>query len=102
MKNGRLKISITYLFLALFLSMKMVGLHVLSHTNDNDHALHCTICDHVIAHNLTPAITPDLQDFTLETVDFFVWEEVSKNYNFIISSTIASDQLFSRPPPSLL
>lgn len=102
MKNVRLRNSIAYLFLVLFLSMKMVGLHVLSHTNDNHHALHCTVCDHAIAHNLTPAITPDLQDFNIETTDFFVRTELIKSYDYIISSTIATDQLFSRPPPPLL
>lgn len=102
MKNGRLKNSITCLFLVLFISMKMAGLHVLSHTNDKDHAIHCTICDHAITHNLTPALTPDLQDFTIENTEPIVQREIIKNYNFIISSTIATDQLFSRPPPFLL
>ncbi|MCX2678375.1 hypothetical protein OOZ15_00330 [Galbibacter sp. EGI 63066] len=102
MKNGRLKNSITSLFLVLFISMKMTGLHVLSHTNDKDHAIHCTICDHAITHNLTPALTPDLQDFTIENTEPIVQGEITKNYNFIALSNLASGQLFSRPPPSLL
>ena len=82
--------------------MKMAGLHVLSHSNDKDHALHCVVCDHAIAHNLTPALTPDLQDFEIKNTEFIVQKEIVTNYSFIISSTIASDQLFSRPPPFLL
>ncbi|MEZ4970592.1 MAG: hypothetical protein R2814_13240 [Flavobacteriaceae bacterium] len=102
MKNGRLKNSITYLFLALFLSMKMVGLHVLSHTDDKDHAIHCTICDHAISNNLTPALAPELQDFTITNTEPIFQNGIIENYHFIISNTIATDQLFSRPPPSLL
>ncbi len=102
MKHGRLKNSITYLLLVLFISMKMAGLHVLSHTNDKDHAVHCTICDHAITNNLTPALTPDSQDFIIENTEPIVQSEITENYSFIISSTIATDQLFSRPPPFLL
>tara|TARA_R110002049_G_scaffold47596_2_gene137108 strand:- start:267631 stop:267879 length:249 start_codon:yes stop_codon:yes gene_type:complete len=82
--------------------MKMAGLHVLSHTNDKDHAVHCTICDHAITNNLTPALTPDSQDFIIENTEPIVQSEITENYSFIISSTIATDQLFSRPPPFLL
>ncbi len=99
MKVSSLKNSITYLFLALFLTMKMAGFHVLLHADDKDHALHCVVCDHAIAHNLTPALIPDLQDFKIENTEPIVQREVTKNYNFIISSIITSDQLFSRPPP---
>lgn len=102
MKNGRLKNSITFLLLALFVSMKAVGLHALSHANDKDHAVHCTICDHAIANDLTPVLAPDSQDFAIENTEPTVQKEIIRNYNFIISSTIAKDQLFSRPPPFLL
>jgi len=102
MKNGLLKSSITSLFLLLFLSMKMVGFHVLLHTDDKDHALHCSVCDHAIAHNLTPAISPDLQDFKFENPEFIVRKESIKNYHFITLSKLALGQLFSRPPPSLV
>lgn len=102
MKISRLKNSITLFFLALFLMMKMGGLHVLVHTDDSDHDLDCIICDHTITHNLTPILNPDLQDFSIENIKFLVQIETAKNYTFIISSTIASYQLFSRPPPFLL
>lgn len=102
MKNGRLKNGLAYILFVLFLSMKMTGLHVLSHTDDKDHALHCTICDHAVAHNLTPALTPDIPDFTIENTELIAREETTNTYGFIVSNTIASDQLFSRPPPFLL
>ena len=102
MKTSQIKNNITYLFLVLFLSMKLVGLHALSHMNDKDHALSCTICDHIISHNLTPVISQDIEDYSIATIDFFVQKEIDNKYHFIASNTIESDQLFSRPPPSLV
>jgi len=102
MKNSRLKNNISILLLALFLSMKMAGLHVLSHTDDKEHAVHCYICDHAISHNLTPAIAPDIPDYGIKNTEFLLQIEKPKNYHFVVSCTIASDQLFSRPPPVLL
>tara|TARA_R110002049_G_scaffold47596_2_gene137098 strand:- start:255529 stop:255843 length:315 start_codon:yes stop_codon:yes gene_type:complete len=101
-KNGRLKNSIPYLFLVLFLSMKMAGLHVLSHTDEENHAVDCAICIHVNTNNLTPTITPDFQDFTIENTEFTAHKERFKSYNFIALSDLVSGQLFSRPPPSFL
>ena len=102
MKTSRIKNNITYSLLVLFLTMKMAGIHALLHIDDKDHAPHCVICDHTTANNLTPTITPNLQDFKIENTEPIVQREIIKNYNFIISSTIATDQLFSRPPPFLL
>ena len=82
--------------------MKLVGLHALSHIDDKDeHAVHCVICDHAITHNLTPALTPDLEAFSIKYTEFVVKQELITGYDFIISSSITADQLFSRPPPSL-
>lgn len=78
------------------------GLHVFSHANEENHTVDCAICIHINTNNLTPAITPDSQDFTIENTEPIVQREIVENYNFIISSTIAADQLFSRPPPFLL
>ncbi|WP_168467826.1 hypothetical protein [Arenibacter sp. 6A1] len=79
----------------------MAGLHVLSHTDDKDHALHCMICDQAITHNLTPAISPEVQDFVIENTEFFVQAAQKIHYSFMSCGTIATDQLFSRPPPFL-
>lgn len=104
MKNARLKNSVTYLFLVLFFSMKMAGLHALVHADhDKDHAIHCLICDQAIAHNLTPALTPEPQDFSIENIKVVAQKEFAISiYNFVVSSTLTKDQLFSRPPPFLL
>lgn len=103
MKNGRLKNTITSLFLVLFLSMKMAGLHVLYHTDDKDDVPHCTVCDHAIVNNLIPLLSPDLPNFTIENTEFITSRgENSIDYNCIILGKIVSGQLFSRPPPFLL
>lgn len=102
MKSGWLKNTITYLFLVLVLSVKMAGLHALSHSDDQDHALHCTICDQAVAHNLDPALPPEVQEFILENPEVAFERAPQAQYNFEFSGTLPESQLFSRPPPSLL
>ena len=82
--------------------MRMTGLHALTHDNDKDHALHCTICDNATICNLTPALNPDVQEFTIENPEVSINRSIIKHYCFVTSNTIASNQLFSRPPPFLL
>ena len=102
MKNGLLKNSITYLFLALFLSTKMASFHVIEHAQDKEHALHCTICDHIITTNSTPVVVADVAEFTFENSEFYFPVQLNNHYSFEFSSEIGSDQLFSRPPPLVL
>lgn len=80
----------------------MAGLHALSHENDDNHGVDCAICIHVNTNNLTPTIAPDLQDCAFENTEFIVQKETTSFYSFVVTNTIASDQLFSRPPPTLL
>ncbi|CAZ98511.1 hypothetical protein [Zobellia galactanivorans] len=101
MKNGSLKNSITFLFLALFITAKMAGLHVFSHTDDENHGVDCAICVHINTNNLTPSITPDSQDLVIENIEYFQPEKITEAYDFVVSSVISADQLLSRPPPSL-
>ncbi len=82
--------------------MKMIGLHALSHDDDNNHAVHCSICDNATIHNLAPALTPDTQEFLIENTELVINQSITRHYSFETSSTIASNQLFSRPPPFLL
>lgn len=102
MKNGWLKNSITFLFLVLFLSMKIAGLHVLSHAEDKDDAIHCSVCDHAITHNLTPVLTSDSHTFAIEYAEFIFQNKVTENYNFTSLNNFPSSELFSRPPPYFL
>ncbi|WP_159021366.1 hypothetical protein [Formosa sp. L2A11] len=82
--------------------MKLVGLHALSHIDDDDHDLHCVICQHTATQNLTPVLAPDLHNYDLEVPVFIVEKELTKNYSFSISNSLDIHQLFSRPPPSLI
>jgi len=82
--------------------MKMIGLHTLSHVGDSKHAIHCTICDHAVAHNLTPAHTPIIHFYSFENFELNVQKEVFKNYCFFILKSISKHLLFSRPPPCVI
>lgn len=99
MKPNHIRNSIAYLFLAFFISIKLLGLHSLTHENDNEHDEHCVICEHAIIHNLTPVLTATVQVFLIQNVEFIIKTEILKKYNFIISSSIYLDKLLSRPPP---
>lgn len=104
MKANSIKNNITYFLLVIFLLMKMTGLHVLSHSDDNhddDHAITCTICDHAVLNNLTPALAPDFSEYTLEYTAYNVEKEREENYKFSVLTVLSKDQLFSRPPPVL-
>lgn len=104
MKIGRLRNTVTYLLLVLFISMKMAGLHALAHADDNsnhDHAIHCLICDQALLNNLTPVLATDIQDFGIENTEAIVQQEISDNYSALMARAISKDQLFCRPPPFL-
>jgi hypothetical protein len=97
MKVNVLKYNIACFFLILFLSLKMVGLHALSH--DDDHDTPCQICSHAFINNLIPALTPESVSFSLENTELVFNHVIITGYHFKISNTIATSQLFSRPPP---
>lgn len=80
----------------------MGGLHALTHEDDKDHAAHCAICDSVTTLNLTPISIPDTPDFIITPIELVLYKEVKTEYYFIVSSNTTSNQLFSRPPPTLL
>ncbi|QWX85163.1 hypothetical protein H0I23_05865 [Cellulophaga sp. HaHaR_3_176] len=82
--------------------MKMTGLHAFSHTNEDMTHDTCAICDHAIAHNLTPIIFTATVDFHVENNMFFIPIEIKRNYSSIVLNTIIVSELFSRPPPFLL
>ncbi|WP_335967082.1 hypothetical protein [Galbibacter sp. PAP.153] len=98
MKNG-LKHSITYLFLALFLTVKLAGLHVILHSDDKDHLAHCIVCDHAIANEHTPVLPAQTQEITFENIEVFVERPIIQGHYFHYCSQGIPNQLFSRPPP---
>ncbi|AQS93484.1 hypothetical protein BXQ17_05010 [Polaribacter sp. BM10] len=102
MKLSIVKNSISYLLLALFLSMKMAGIHSLTHSDESDDAIYCAICDSSIDHNLTPTLVPNSIDFEVSTSIFIVYKKIANNYNFSLSKNTKLRKLLSRPPPSLV
>ncbi|MEP2688051.1 hypothetical protein [Maribacter dokdonensis] len=102
MKGSRIKHSITRILLVLYLFTNVSGLHVLSHSNDEQEHDTCIICDHAIINNFTPTISPSSSDFGIENPEFIIPLEIVTNYRFTIDSTIVTKALFSRPPPVLL
>ncbi|MDO6821289.1 hypothetical protein [Zobellia sp. 1_MG-2023] len=77
----------------------MAGLHVFSHTDEDDHGVECSICLYVNTINLTPATTPESQYSAIQNTIYLLQETVTEIYSFVGSSSIATNQLFSRPPP---
>ena len=103
MKFSITKNSITFLFLALFISMKMAGVHAFFHTDEeDDHATTCVVCEYTIAHNLTPILYTPVQEYKIEPLELHVYKQVFVYHHFNVTSSIAVNQLFSRPPPFLL
>lgn len=102
MKLSRIKHTITKVLLVLYLFTNVSGLHVLSHSNDDQEHDTCIICNHAITNNFTPTISPDSSDFKIENLIFFIPLTIVNNYCYTIASTIITKALFSRPPPELL
>ena len=99
MKGTRYNYITVYLFLALFLSTKMAGLHVLTHESDSDHLAHCITCELAVINNLTPVIPAEPTDFACTNVEIVVQNEATVYIDVYIDQSITPDQLFTRPPP---
>ncbi len=98
MKASLLKNYIVYSFIAIFLSLKVVGFHVFAH-DDSDAVEHCEVCELVTANNLTPIIDNTTQDYLGDANEFCFQSEKITNYNFVYSTVVDITCLFSRPPP---
>jgi len=102
MDKRYLKNSVTYMFLVLFISMKLANLHVFTHTDDSDHLAHCMICDNAIVNDhLNPIIPNSVEDFGFLSQTFIFKKEPLPEYHFEFSSIEVFNHLFSRPPPAL-
>ncbi len=101
---SRIKNRVVYLFLALFVSMQIAGLHVLAHIdNDDDHGIaHCVVCDYTIAGNQTPILSPEIVQFDTAQVVFATKKEAVGEFYFAYSDTGVPHHLFCRPPPTRL
>lgn len=98
MKIGHLKNYIAYTFVAIFLSLKVAGMHVFTH-DDNDAVEHCEVCNLVSTNNLTPIINDTAQDYVGNNYEFCLQRKVISHYHFDYSTATNITSLFSRPPP---
>ncbi|WP_421823824.1 hypothetical protein [Flagellimonas oceanensis] len=102
MKQSRLFNSLTYALLALFLATKLVGLHVISHHDDSDGYIdHCAICHNIASDSHAPGILSDTNESVSEPIEIAFQKEIESDYFFQVSGTLATSQLFSRPPPAI-
>lgn len=99
-KGIYLKNIIAQFLLVLFISTKMISLHVFLHEDEKEEAPHCIVCDHVLINNhLTPVIPIDGGEITFKSIAVFVARDCNIHYqDAYVASTVPS-QLFSRPPP---
>ncbi|WP_299671962.1 hypothetical protein [uncultured Polaribacter sp.] len=100
MKPDYLKVYISYIFITIFLSLKVAGLHVFTH--DQDGVEHCEVCEFVITTNLNPFIGNGQQEYLKTNPELFIAKEIIKIYDFVYDNTLYTNALFSRPPPSLV
>ncbi|UOB17469.1 hypothetical protein [Abyssalbus ytuae] len=87
-----------YFLLIIFLSVKVAGWHVFTHTDDDD--VSCELCDFTFINSHIPALNNDFSISFVEPAEFLIFE-IKLFYSFIYTGEISSDSLFSRPPPSI-
>lgn len=98
-KIGRIKNFVAYTFAIAFLLLKVAGLHVFTH--DQDNVEHCEVCDLVSISNFTPLVNDVAESPIIGEVCFYA-DVVISRYSFTYSKTTHITCLFSRPPPSSL
>ncbi|MNK35235.1 hypothetical protein D3C87_537550 [compost metagenome] len=102
MKPSVIKSSISYFFIILFLSVKMIGLHALFHDTDQKNETECAVCIHSASHQQDFKFIAD----TLPELAFCTFNSFKTNVNIDIPESFHSaNQVhynFSRPPPFLI
>lgn len=100
MLSNRLKNSISFLILALFLATKLIGLHMLTH-DDSGNEDRCVVCYNIAAESHTPAVPDDPEKLLFTTIEIVSQNEVVTGYDFQVSTNTCPRFFFSRPPPSI-
>ena len=86
-------------FAGLFLATKLLGLHVLTHQNDQSAADQCEICHIITADLQHAALSADTNTYFQPTNTLILQKEISTVYAYQRISDTCSSVLFSRPPP---
>ena len=97
MKNSKNYISL--FFVTLFLLIKVAGLHVITHDEDDSDVRHCEVCDISTAVNLIPLLETEIT-VLLATAYFFTEQQRNDKALFVTyHNRHLSEYLFTRPPP---
>lgn len=99
MEQSRHIRSISFLFLAIFLATKLIGLHALTHTDDKGYLDHCEICHNIASNDHAPGIINDPMEPLIENDSVILQKGIVIEYNFQVSGMLSTSYLFSRPPP---
>lgn len=92
---------ISLVLLALFISMKLVGLHVLTHDGDKEHLVQCKLCEQAVMGNLfQPALLAETLGFQSNSSQVLVKKQIVDCYTFIFCDNFTANPIFSRPPPA--
>lgn len=89
----------TLILLAVFLSTKASGLHVLAHGYDHTDVAHCLLCDHATAVQGTPLLPVKVQEIVLKQIPVSTSNEATLEIEVLYVPFRIPNQLFSRPPP---
>lgn len=91
---------ISFVLLALFISMKMLGLHVLTHDSDNEHLVQCKLCEQaVMGNHYQPALLSEALEFKSISSQVPVKKQTFDRYAFTFCDNFNANPIFSRPPP---
>lgn len=86
-------------FLAVFILVKLAGLHQFSHSESDEHHNDCDICEFVITANTTPFMANDSVAIeqpianNFKTITYY-------SHAYFYSKSYLDTSLFSRPPPT--
>ena len=86
-------------FAGLFLAIKLLGLHVLTHQSDQSAADQCEICHIITADVQHASISADADTSFLYTNTLILQKEISTACAYQRIYDTCSSVLFSRPPP---
>lgn len=79
--------------------MKIAGLHVLTHHDNDDIVLIVLYSTYTITGNYSPARSPDIVEFMPEKTAFILEKGITGEYHFVYCDTNIPNHLFSRPSP---
>lgn len=98
MSTAHIKQSLSLVFLALFLTTKMAGLHALTH-DDSDLNDDCAICHVIGTDHQTPVVLLEPDEFVPVIFYPVLQNQILSFRPVLLQDDLHSYYLFSRPPP---